>query len=97
GGHHHDARINQLAHGAADSVVLVRIYSGRAETHVDDADVISAAVCEYGTARAKHRRGFPDTSRIRDSKSKQFRSGRHTAVRTRRRSNHRSHESSVTV
>ena len=47
GRHDDDARINQFSNGATDGVVFVGIYSIRAETHVDDPDVVGVAVGEH--------------------------------------------------
>ena len=40
GGDYHDSRINQRARGATNRIVLVRADRRRAQTHVDDANVV---------------------------------------------------------
>ena len=51
---HHDAGIDQPAHGATDRIVTIRIDRRHTETHVHDADVVGDAICSNPIERAQH-------------------------------------------
>src|ERR1051326_7602347 len=69
--HHHHACINQAAHGAADGIIYVRVNGGRAQTHVDDADVVGRLVGEHPVQSGERARDHAHALRVQHAQVNQ--------------------------
>src|ERR1051326_4596160 len=59
--------IDQAAHSATNGIIPVRVNSRRAQTHVDDTDIVSRAIIYHPTERFEQTRGRASAVLIQDA------------------------------